>query len=98
MTVSFGEFQITEVNQWTQTPISADISTFSIPFLTYILIEIHIKGVPSISSEEDSVLRVGYIQIFIRVEEILVPQTASKLGGICKIFFPRGLDVEKACI
>ena len=56
------------------------------------------KGVPLTILEEDSVLRVGYILIFIRVEEILVPQTASKLGGICKIFFPKGLDVEKACI
>ena len=33
-----GEFQILEVDPWTQTPILVDIGTFDIPLLTHVLI------------------------------------------------------------
>ena len=38
--------QILEVDPWTRTPISANIGTFEVPLLTYVLIETHTQGVP----------------------------------------------------
>ena len=73
-----GEFQISEVDRWTRTPISADIGTFAFTLSTYVLIETHIKGVHTNSSREssdkDACIRICYILKAIIVEEILVPQ------------------------
>ena len=46
----YGKIQILEVGPWTRNPVLADISTFAVPLLTYILIETHVKGVPITSS------------------------------------------------
>ena len=56
-----GEFQILEVNCWIWTPISADTGAFTVPILAYVLIETHIKGVPSHSPEKDEWIGIGWI-------------------------------------
>ena len=66
------EFHILEVNPWTWTPILVNIGTFSIPLSTYILIKTHIKGVPILSLDKDTSIRICYIKFFIIVVEILV--------------------------
>ena len=65
-----------EVNPWTWTPISADIGTFGLPLLTYVLIETQLKGLRITISYTASVLLIGFILKLILVEEILVPQNA----------------------
>ena len=58
--LGYGEFKILEVDCWTLTPISANIGTFAVPLLTYILIETNIKGVPRTSSDKYDVRGLGY--------------------------------------
>ena len=59
--VTGGEFHILEVKRWTWTPMSADIGTFAVPLLAYVLIETRLKGVPRTISEKYVVCRLGYI-------------------------------------
>ena len=80
-----GNFQISEVDFWIQTPISADIGTFAVPLSTYVLIETHIKEVWSTIYYKDAVLWIGFILKLILVEDISVPQNASIC--FCKNFF-----------
>ena len=56
-----GEFHISEVNPWTQTPISVGIGTFAVPLSTYILIKTQLKGVPTPSSYKEACIRTGHI-------------------------------------
>ena len=62
-TVTFdkGEFHIYEANPWTRTKISANIGTFVVPILMYVLIETNIKVVKRTSSDKKSVLWIGSI-------------------------------------
>ena len=57
----YGELQISEVDHWARTPILADIGTFAVPLLMYVLIETHKKGVQSTRSDKDAMLWIGYI-------------------------------------
>ena len=55
-----GELHILAVDPWTQTSILADIGTFALPFLTYILIESYIEEVTITHSDKDTVLCIGH--------------------------------------
>ena len=56
-----GELHISEIDPWTQTPISLDIGTFAIPLSTYALIKPHIKWVPIPTLVTDTGIWIGYI-------------------------------------
>ena len=61
-------FQILEVNLWTRAPNLADIGTFVVPILMYVLLKTHIKWVPCTSLKKNTVRRLYYIKIYIMIE------------------------------
>ena len=71
-----GEFQISEVDPWTWTPIPTNIDTFIVPLSIYVLIKTHTIGVHINSSDKDAVLCMSFLPKYIFVEYILVPQKA----------------------
>ena len=54
-------FQILEVDLWKRGPNLAEIGTFAVPLLTYVLFKTHIKWVPRTISDKDAVRRLCYI-------------------------------------
>ena len=69
-----------EVDRWTQNPILANIGTFAVPLLTYMLIETHIKGVHITKSDKDAVLWISFILKDI-LEELQIYETDQFNNG-----------------
>ena len=63
------------------------------PLLTYVLIETHIKGVCTTSSDKDSVLWIGFVKNDHLVDDILVLQKSAKMCFF--LLYLRGLNVTK---
>ena len=57
-----------------------NIGNFVVSLSTYVLLKTYIKGVPIPILDKEMGIMMGYILIVLLVEEILVPQKASKLG------------------
>ena len=72
-----------------------NIGNFVVSLSTYVLIKTYIKRLPIPILRKEMGIRIDYILIVLLVEEILVPQKASKLGFLSNNFL-RGLNVKRS--